>query len=270
MAIYHLHTKIIKRSAGRSSVAAAYRSGSKIIDDRTGLIHDYSNKKGVDKTAILAPENSPSWIHDRKILWNAVEKKERRKDAQTCREVEVSIPVELNQEQQLALVKKFVQTNFVKHGMVADIAFHKLTSKNPHAHILLTMRELSLDGFDNKNRNWNNKDWLKSWRESWQQHANQALYSSGSTSRIDHRSLKEQGINKQASQHLGPKRSAIIKKGGIIEGCFLEAIYLLQKELKKSQAEIRKLLVELKTPHRMRASPGAAPKKISRADIKLH
>lgn len=45
MAIYHLSMKIISRNSGYSAVAsAAYRSGSLMLDERTGLTHDYTRK----------------------------------------------------------------------------------------------------------------------------------------------------------------------------------------------------------------------------------
>ena len=36
--------------------------------------------------------------------------------------------------------------------MIADIAFHDLDSHNPHAHVMLTLRTVSPNGFGNKNK----------------------------------------------------------------------------------------------------------------------
>lgn len=48
MAIYHCSIKIIGRSDGKSAVASSVqRSGEKLMDDRTGLIHDFTKKRGV-------------------------------------------------------------------------------------------------------------------------------------------------------------------------------------------------------------------------------
>ncbi|MGQ3890234.1 YpsA SLOG family protein [Legionella sp. CNM-1927-20] len=45
MAIYRFSAQIISRSQGRSIVAAsAYRAGEKLLDERTGVIHDFTNK----------------------------------------------------------------------------------------------------------------------------------------------------------------------------------------------------------------------------------
>ena len=214
MAIYHLSAKVISRTSGRSiTAAAAYRAGDKITDERTGLTFDYSRKKDVDATLILKPENSPDWMGARSLLWNEVEKVERRKDSQLAREIDVALPVELNNTQKQELVKTFVTDQFVSQGMVADIAFHHLHSHNPHAHILLTMREITANGFGKKNRDWNRKELLEKYRSSWEAYTNRALERAGRNERIDRRTLEEQGINRIPQIHLGPNVAAMMARG---------------------------------------------------------
>lgn len=243
MAIFHLHTKIIKRSAGRTATAAAaYRSASKIFCERLGVSHDYSNKSEVDECFILSPANSPEWVSDRSKLWNAVERKENRKDAQVAREIEVSIPVELTNEDKVSLVKKYAEQQFVSRGMVADIAFHKLNSENPHAHILLTLREIGESGFLTKNRKWNDKKLLDDWRSSWAESANVYLKRGGKDCRIDHRTLKEQGVDRVASNHYGPTANAMIGQGKIPDRALPSLLEKLKQELRQVQAIIRQLL----------------------------
>lgn len=198
MAIYHLHAKVIKRSAGQSAVASsAYRSGGKMIDERTGIYCDYSRKKGIAHTQIIAPKNAPSWVHDRQTLWNKVEQAENRKDAQLAREIEIALPVELSLDEQKKLAHDFVVRNFVNRGMVADIALHDTGKGNPHAHIMLTMRPLEKGAFSRlKNRSWNDKKSLEAWRGQWAREANKALAEKGLSERIDHRTLKAQGIDR--------------------------------------------------------------------------
>jgi hypothetical protein len=99
MAIYHLSVKVISRAKGRSAVAAAaYRSGSRLRDDRLDRDHDFSNKAGVVHSEVMLPEHAPQAWEDRARLWNEVEASEKRIDARLAREVELAIPREMNQQ----------------------------------------------------------------------------------------------------------------------------------------------------------------------------
>ena len=133
-----------------------------------------------------------AWAQDRARLWNAVEAAERRKDAQVAREVRVAIPRELRPDDGRTLVRDYAQRAFVDRGMVADIAYHGGQGENPHAHIMLTTRTIGREGFGPKNRDWNKKEQLASWREDWAAHANRALERHGHADRIDHRTLAAQ------------------------------------------------------------------------------
>ena len=96
MAIYHLHVKVIGRKAGSSAVAsAAYRSASRLHDERLGRDQDFTAKRGVVHSEVLLPENAPEAWSNREWLLNDVEAFEIRKDAQLAREVEFAIPREL-------------------------------------------------------------------------------------------------------------------------------------------------------------------------------
>ncbi|MGK7938175.1 MAG: MobQ family relaxase [Xenococcaceae cyanobacterium] len=219
MAIYYFNASVISRSKGRSATAsAAYRAGEKIIDERTGEIHDYRKKKGVDEKIILAPNNAPNWVKNRASLWNEVERVERRRNSQVAREIKLAIPVELNKHQQIELVKTFATEQFVSKGMVADITFHDLSSHNPHAHIMLTMREIDEKGFSlKKNRDWNKRELLEKQRSAWAISANYALEKAGIKSAIDHRTLEAQGINRILTIHLGAAVTAMMKRGIVTE-----------------------------------------------------
>ena len=211
MAIYHFSAQVISRSQGRSSVAAsAYRAAERLLDERTGLTHDFTKKSDVLEKAILLPENAPEWMADRALLWNGVEQSERRKDAQLAREVNVALPRELTPEQNWRLLTSFVQTTFVDQGMVADVAFHrghKGGEDQPHGHVMLTMRAVTTDGFGPKVRAWNDRTLLHDWRAQWASHCNVELAKQGLDLRIDHRSLEAQGINLEPQSKIGPKVS---------------------------------------------------------------
>ena len=147
MAIYHCSVKIIGRSKGKSVIAAtAYRAGEKLYDRETGLTHDFTRKGGVVHRDILLPDHAPKEYMDRQILWESVTKVEKKTNAQLAREVEIALPVEFSRVVQLAVIRDYVQTNFVSKGMCADIAIHDKRNGNPHAHILLTTRPIKADG----------------------------------------------------------------------------------------------------------------------------
>ncbi|AYH00909.1 conjugal transfer protein [Pectobacterium parmentieri] len=194
MAIFHLEFKIVKRSEGMSSCRkAAYHARCKITDDRTGNTYDFSHRSDLFHHQILAPVSAPSHIIESSTtLWNEVEKVERQKDGQTARYFDVAIPCKLNNEDKIKLVVEYCQKNFVDKGMIADIAFHDLDGQNPHAHVMLTLKPITADGFGKKERSWNDKKNVILWRESWAVIANRYLAAAGSSERVDHRSIDTQ------------------------------------------------------------------------------
>jgi ATP-dependent exoDNAse (exonuclease V) alpha subunit len=119
MALYHCHMQIINRASGRSAVAAAaYRAGEKLHNEYDGLTHDFTKKAGILYSEIILPEKAPAEYYKRSELWNAVEKSERRKDAQTAREIEVALPKQLSTKEQIALTQSFIQEQFTSQGFV--------------------------------------------------------------------------------------------------------------------------------------------------------
>ena len=246
MAIFHLRAKVIQRAKGQSAVkSAAYRHGQRLYDERLHRAFAYK-KPDVVHSAILAPEGAPEWVHSRYELWNRAELAETRCNAQTAREIEVTLPRELKPEERIALIHSFIRDQFVSRGMVADIAIHVPTGadgqEQPHAHVMLTMRRLdgtTPSGFaKTKARDWNEdpgidetlreaKDKFRQtetpelaarieeldaqrninvWRAAWATAANTALAQAGEAARIDHRTLEAQGIAREAQPHLGLAR----------------------------------------------------------------
>lgn len=208
MAIYHFSAKIISRSSGSSAVAsAAYRSAGRLHDERLDRSHDFTNKSGVVHSEVMLPEGAPERLGDRSTLWNEVEATELRKDAQLSREIEFAIPRELNQQQSIELTHEFVKAEFVECGMIADINVHWDIGADglakPHAHVMLTMRDVNEDGFGAKVRDWNKTELIDTWRERWADHVNERLASLDIDARIDHRSLRAQGIDLEPQNKIG-------------------------------------------------------------------
>ncbi|TPN59804.1 Ti-type conjugative transfer relaxase TraA [Mesorhizobium sp. B1-1-4] len=218
MAIYHLHVKVIGRKAGSSAVAsAAYRSASRLRDERIERTHDFSAKRGVVHSEVMLPEDAPEAWSDRERLWNDVDAFEVRKDAQLAREVEFALPRELSQAQGIELARDFVQVEFVSQGMVADLNVHwdraEDGSPKPHAHVMLTMRSVDENGFGRKVRDWNSTELVERWRERWAELANECLAELDIDARIDHRSLEAQGIALEPQTQIGAPAQRIEGSG---------------------------------------------------------
>ncbi|WP_315729348.1 Ti-type conjugative transfer relaxase TraA [Bradyrhizobium sp. SZCCHNRI1005] len=223
MAIYHLHVKVIGRKAGSSAVAsAAYRSGSRLRDERLGREQDFSAKRGVVHSEVMLPENAPEAWSDRERLWNDVEAFEVRKDAQLAREIEFALPRELTEAQGIELARDFVQSEFVRRGMIADLNVHWDRAEDglpkPHAHVMLTMRSVDQNGFGQKVREWNRTEMVERWRERWAEIANERLAELDIDARIDHRSLEAQGIALEPQSQIGAPAKRIEGRRGGGEG----------------------------------------------------
>lgn len=226
MAIYHLHVKVIGRKAGSSAVAsAAYRSASRLRDERIDRVQDFSSKRGVVHSEVILPEDAPEAWRDRERLWNDVEAFEVRKDAQLAREVEFALPRELSEAQGIELARDFVQVEFVSKGMVADLNVHwdraEDGSPKPHAHVMLTMRSVDENGFGSKVRDWNATQMVERWRERWAELANERLAELDIDARIDHRSLEAQGIALEPQTQIGAPAQRI--EGGGLDAGDIEA-----------------------------------------------
>lgn len=218
MAIFRLEAKVFSREGrGRSVIAAAaYRTGTKLKDELRDKIFDYARRtKGVIQSVILAPDGAPAWAHHSGQLWNKVEAGEKRKDAQLAREFILAVPKELSATDQFKTVVDWAQKELVESGMVAEISLHHpKDSPNPHVHILCTMRKLDGDNFDAKKfRSWNDKAKLLHWRESWCAAENAALERAGRPERVDHRSLKDRGIDREPEPKIGVAATAMQRKG---------------------------------------------------------
>ncbi len=289
IAIYHCSIKIISRGKGKSAVAAAaYRAGEKIKNDFDGETHDYTRKGGVVHTEILLPGHAPAAFSDRAVLWNAVEKIEKAKNAQLAREIELALPRELTREQGISLVREYVKAQFVNAGMCADFAIHDTGGGNPHAHVMLTMRPIEQDGtwgakqkkeyildqqgekiYDRKKRqykcksipttDWNEQTKAEEWRAAWAEICNRALEQNGHAERIDHRSYERQGIDQIPTVHLGVAASAMEKRGIRTErGDLNREIEVTNQKLRQLKARIAKLQKWLKEEQENTESPTLA------------
>jgi len=224
VAIFHCQTKPLSRSGGRSAVAAsAYRAGVKLKDERTGIVHDFTRRSGVESADLLLPEGAPDL--DRGEIWNQAERAEARKDARTAREWVTALPAELGSEERRALALEFGRALVERYGVAVDVAIHapgrRGDDRNHHAHLLTTTRKVGPEGLSEKaDIELSDKariargltparKEIEAVRALWAGLANEHLERAGRVERVDHRSLAAQGIEREPTKHLGPAATAI-------------------------------------------------------------
>ncbi|HEL0414113.1 TPA: MobA/MobL family protein [Streptococcus equi subsp. zooepidemicus] len=271
----HTHVDIVSRSKGHSVLAkAAYNARDKLKDDYYGKTHDYSKKDDLVFSKIFLPEHIPKEFSNREYLWNSVEKIEKSKNSQLARNLLFTLPRELNEEDRIKLISEFIEGNFTSKGMIADCNIHNpIASDNeeqPHAHILLTLREIDEQGnwkakskkeyildengekiklkrgnYKSRKVNlndWNEPDKAKEWRENFSKKANEYLAKNNIDKRIDPRTFEEQGREELPQVHLGTASYQMEKKGIQTErGNHNRKIIAFNLEFKKLKAELSKL-----------------------------
>ena len=225
MAVYHFSARTVSRSAGRSSTAAAaYRAGERIVDERTGEIHEYTRKGGVVDSLVVLPHGGTM---NRADLWNKVEAHHKRGDATVAREFVVALPAELDPAQRQELARSYARELADRYGVAIDLNVHAPgkdgDQRNHHAHILMSAcycgptgtlgkKAVELDPIHCQRQKLLNVVEVE--RERWEAIANQALEKAGQQARIDHRSLETQGIHDRLpGVHLGPTATAIERSG---------------------------------------------------------
>jgi len=246
VAIAHFSASIVSRGDGRSAVlSAAYRHCAKMEYEREARTIDYTRKQGLLQEEFVLPADAPKWaramIADRSVpgaveaFWNKVEAFEKRSDAQLARDLTIALPLELTPEQNVALVRDFVEKHILAKGMVADWVYHD-NPGNPHIHLMTTLRPLTEDGFGAKKvavtgedgqplRTKSGKIVYELWagstedfnnlRDGWFERQNHHLALGGIDLRIDGRSYEKQGIALEPTIHLGVGAKAIERKAEI-------------------------------------------------------
>ena len=246
MAVPHFSVSVVARGSGRSAVlSAAYRHCAKMDYEREARTIDYTRKQGLLHEEFVIPTDAPAWLRsmiaDRSVagaseaFWNKVEDFEKRSDAQLAKDVTIALPIELTAQQNIALVRDFVERHITSKGMVADWVYHDAPG-NPHVHLMTTLRPLTKDGFGAKKvavigpdgnpiRNDAGKivyelwagsiDDFNAFRDGWFACQNRHLALAGLDLRIDGRSFEKQGIDLEPTIHLGVGTKAIERKADV-------------------------------------------------------
>lgn len=205
---------------------AAYRAAADIECETYGKTHTYAKRGGVLHSEIIAPDHAPDWAHDREALWNAVEQSEMTKAgglkvrARLAREIVVPLAHELDLETNREALRDWIQAEFVSRGMIADVNIHapdqKGDERNIHAHVMLTMREITPEGFSASKmgaaRDWNNAELITDSVSAWQIIQNRELERAGLAVRVDFSSFESRGIDREPEQHEGVAATAMKRK----------------------------------------------------------
>jgi hypothetical protein len=219
---YHCSVKPVSRSAGRSVVAAAaYRLGECLHDERYQTVHDYTRRRGVECTFTVAPSDAPEWAHNPQALWNAAERAETRKNSTLAREVELALPSFLEPADREQMAQQFAEALVERYGVAVSVAIHKPgrhgDDRNYHAHILFTTREMTPEGLGRKTRVLDDRKTgpqeVTKLRELAADIINEHLAAAHSDIRVDHRSFKERGIDREPTTHLGPAANEMERRG---------------------------------------------------------
>lgn len=233
MAIYHFSARTGSRQGGQSAAAK----------------FDYIARQGKsatngDKVVHVLNGNLPAWAQESpRSYWNAADLYERA-NGRLFKEIDIALPRELNHGQRVDLAEAFARkiTTLPVGTLPFVLALHegKATESNPgNPHFHIAISERVNDGHARKESTWFGRaavgkgkqaqdggaaktdllkpeEWLMSTRELWADMCNEALLNAGSVVRIDHRSLKDQGIDRPAPVHLGPQVCAFEQRTGQI------------------------------------------------------
>lgn len=239
-AYFHMSMKSVQRSKGQSITAsAAYGRGEPIRDERTGQTFNWSRTERVEHNGAVLPagpsgtrkELSSKEVH---ATWNAVEQANKRKDARLAYTIDCELPKALNKAAKIEIAKQYATEIADRYGVFVDFSVHQggepTDPKHPdrnrkyrdvsmidsgdkmHVHYRISASAFSHDGnmgkkvysldqsYCKKNRIPTSSEVL---RPLWAKTVNQMLANYGFEDRIDHRSLKAQGIDRIAQVHIG-------------------------------------------------------------------
>ena len=268
MAVYFLRCEHISRkNASQVTQAAAYRAGERIRDERTGEIYDYSDRGDVVHKEVVLPaelsgRDEMAWTQDRSILWNAAEHAARYRNSRLARDWLVLLPSELTAQQRAQLVRTFATELADKYRCAIDVCIHLprpgADSRSHHAHMLMTTREVTPEGLGRRTNmelsgserrlfglTGSTKDDYLAIRERWAQVTNDALRQAGLDMRIDHRSYKDQGVNREPTPTIPEKVFYAERKlrAGTAAGDAIRARYRERVEARaKGEAELSRVL----------------------------
>ena len=247
MASYHCTVRV--GSSGKGAAHAAYIAR----DDKYAAMLERGTGERLEH---VEHGNMPTWAQARPMnFWEAADAYERKNGA-VYREIEVALPRELTPEQRKELVRDFIRQEIGdKHAYSVAIHCPRASldkGEQPHAHIMYSER--TRDGIerdpDQYFKRYNSKapekggcqkdsagtqERLQATRQRWAEKQNEHLARHGHQVRVDHRSLKDQGIEREPERHLGPR---LVKSMAAAEVADLLAARAAEGERERAQQEL--------------------------------
>jgi ATP-dependent exoDNAse (exonuclease V) alpha subunit len=292
-AYYHCSVDGVSRGKGRSIVAAAaYRSGEKLIDESTGLVHDYTRRQGVLEAFLVLPSNAPAWANNRERLWNEATRAEPRANGRFATELELALPHELDAAQRRKLAETFARDLADRYGVAVDVALHVPGTgrdhRNHHAHVLVSHRELGAEGFGKIAHKHSVRKKIRGeyrdvevvgiaalpsdvsrLRLEWANAVNAAYREAGLDLQVDHRSHRDRGIEREPTQHLGPAAAGMERRGAQSErGDVNREIHAHNAErerLNREAGQVTAEIIDLAAERAKRAMTGRPPEEFEQA-----
>ncbi len=278
MALYFFRIKAFSRSKGcRVTRAAAYRAGERILDERTSESYNFSRRDDVLHKEIVLPAEwvdagEMAWARDRSRLWNAAEHAGRTRNASLAKEIMVVLPPELDAAQRVQLALRFARELSDRFKGAIDVAVHEPRpggdERNHHAHLLMTARQVTpsgmgprtamhLSGIERRARGLGPaRRELIEIRARWAELTNHALGDAGIAARVDHRSYRERGIDREprpalpAAIHYAERAGQANLAGEAIRARYRERLAArargpqeYERVLRRQQAEAREVLL---------------------------
>ena len=226
-----MHVETHTRGQGHSAVSGvAYRLGAKLVDERTGLTHNYEGKGGVVASVHHVLADADESLRDVATCWNAVEAAERRKDSQVARDFRESVPLGLTQDQAVALMHDWTAYLSDRYGTVVTTALHEDNARDMfgnekapgqrgfHLHAYMPTRRIGPDGqFGAKLNELSNKtqsaEQIEQVRAHWADLCNTHALRAQLGETYDHRSHLRRGDGLEAETTLGVAAAAMTRRG---------------------------------------------------------
>ena len=141
MAIFHIHVKTGTRKNGASA-----RAKSQYIQ------REAKYEQQQDRCLYKESEHMPEWAEEHATdYWEAADTYERV-NGRLYEEVEVALPRELEQDQQIELARAFAHELTDDENLPYTLAIHEGGGDNPHAHVLISER--MNDGIERDKDRW--------------------------------------------------------------------------------------------------------------------